>query len=88
MGIGRTIFYNEAMELGMQDAVVHFWDRSLHIESAMKTENGKALAREGTQRMEIFSQWCSEGKKVPKSYPLESADIRSVANGTNHRSEL
>ena len=71
-------------ELGMQDAVEHFSDKLLHIERAMKTETGKALARERAQRVEIFSQWWSEESKVPKSYPFGSAGAGGTADGASH----
>ncbi|KAK3701568.1 hypothetical protein LTR37_015422 [Vermiconidia calcicola] len=62
IGIGRVFTYgaSKAPERGMQGCIDHFTDKLENIEGMMKTETGKSIARERTQRLKDFRQWWEE----------------------------
>lgn len=62
VGIGRTFAYGAVKdpERGLQGSIEHFTDKLENIESMMKTETGKQLARERTQRLKEFRRWWEE----------------------------
>ena len=62
IGIGRTFAYTAAKvpERGMHGCIEHFTDKLENIEGMMKTDTGKRLARERTQRLKDFRQWWEE----------------------------
>ena len=66
VGIGRVFAFGavKASARGLQGSVDHFDEKLLKIESMMKTETGKKLARERTQRLKDFLQWWNEETKV------------------------
>ena len=66
IGIGRTFTYGAAKNPngGMQSVIEHFTDKLENIEGMMKTDSGKRLARERTQRLKDFRQWWEEENEL------------------------
>ena len=62
IGIGRAFSYTAAKvpERGMQGCIEHFTDKLENIETLMKTDTGKRMARERTQRLKDFRRWWEE----------------------------
>jgi len=62
VGIGRTFSYGaaKAPERGMQGIIEHFTDKLENIEGMMKTDTGRKLARDRTQRLKDFRRWWEE----------------------------
>ncbi|PBP22261.1 HD domain-containing protein [Diplocarpon rosae] len=64
VGIGRTFTFGGAMNAkDMGETMQHFNDKLVRLESMMKTGPGKKLARERTERLEIFMGWWEEEQK-------------------------
>ncbi|KAI1809028.1 HD domain-containing protein [Poronia punctata] len=65
IGIGRTFTFSGAKTKGsMADPIQHFDDKLLKIESMMKTDVGRNLAKERTQRMHEFLKWWQSEEKL------------------------
>ncbi|KAK5172591.1 uncharacterized protein LTR77_002711 [Saxophila tyrrhenica] len=66
VGIARTFAYGaaKASDRGLQGCIEHFTDKLENIEALMKTETGKALARERMQRLKDFRQWWEEENEL------------------------
>ena len=66
IGIGRTFVYGAAKnpDGGMNAVIEHFTDKLENIEGMMKTETGKRLARERTQRLKDFRKWWEEENQL------------------------
>jgi uncharacterized protein len=47
----------------MGETIEHFDDKLERLESMMKTEPGKRLARERTERLKVFKSWWAEEQK-------------------------
>ncbi|KKF93361.1 putative protein YpgQ [Ceratocystis platani] len=60
VGIGRTFLFSGAKGRVMQDSVDHFDEKLLLLAGMMKTETGRQMAIERTQRLAIFKQWWME----------------------------
>lgn len=62
IGIGRTFAYGaaKALDRGMEGSIKHFTEKLEMIEGMMKTETGKRMARERTQRLMEFRRWWEE----------------------------
>jgi uncharacterized protein len=45
---------------GMDETIEHFTDKLERLEGMMKTDAGKQMARERTQRLKLFRQWWAE----------------------------
>ncbi|KAF2229380.1 hypothetical protein EV356DRAFT_510953 [Viridothelium virens] len=67
VGIGRTFTYGGAKTgavghagRGLQDTLVHFGEKLERVEALMKTDTGRRLARERTERLAVFKQWWQE----------------------------
>jgi uncharacterized protein len=61
VGIGRTFTYGGAKRGGpMNNTVDHFVEKLELLETMMKTDEGKRLARERTERLATFRQWWAE----------------------------
>lgn len=61
VGIARSFTYH-ALKLkdGLEGAVEHFGDKLVKLESLMKTDTGRHLARERTHRIAQFTDWFNE----------------------------
>jgi uncharacterized protein len=72
IGIGRTFTYGGAKAgRGMGETIQHFEDKLEKLESMMKTDPGKRLARERTERLKIFKRWWEEEEIESKKYFAE-----------------
>lgn len=62
IGIGRVFAYGAAKtpDRGLQGSIDHFTDKLENIEGMMKTETGRVLAHERTQRLKEFRRWWVE----------------------------
>ncbi|KAI0383190.1 hypothetical protein F5Y04DRAFT_30691 [Hypomontagnella monticulosa] len=60
IGIGRTFTFSGSRQSSMTDSIQHFDDKLLKLESMMKTEVGRELAKERTARMREFLKWWEE----------------------------
>lgn len=62
VGIGRVFAFGavKASDRGMQGSIDHFDDKLLKLESMMKTNTGKQLARERTERLKAFLEWWND----------------------------
>lgn len=66
IGIGRAFSFGaaKASDRGMQGSVDHFTEKLEKLEGMMKTEAGKRLAEERTQRLKDFRQWWQEELEI------------------------
>ncbi|XXH03841.1 hypothetical protein Hte_010247 [Hypoxylon texense] len=61
IGIGRVFTFTGARTTrSMDDSIQHFHDKLLKLESMMKTDVGRTLARTKTERMQEFLKWWDE----------------------------
>lgn len=62
IGIGRCFAYGAAKQpdRGLEGSVAHFTEKLENLEGMMKTETGKRLARDRTQRLKEFRTWWQE----------------------------
>ncbi|OJD31934.1 hd domain-containing protein [Diplodia corticola] len=61
IGVGRCFSFGAAKsERSMQGAVDHFEVKLERLEAMMKTETGRRLARERTERLKMFRSWWDE----------------------------
>lgn len=62
VGIARTFAFGavKAPDRGLQGSIDHFTDKLEKLETMMKTETGKQLARERTERLKTFRKWWEE----------------------------
>ncbi|KAJ4146013.1 hypothetical protein LMH87_004843 [Akanthomyces muscarius] len=57
VGIGRTFAFGAAKGRGLEDTIRHFEEKLLKLEGMMKTETGRALARERSERIRLMLEW-------------------------------
>ncbi|CAJ2502701.1 Uu.00g100950.m01.CDS01 [Anthostomella pinea] len=70
IGIGRLFTFGGARtQRSMDDSIQHFHDKLLKIQSMMKTEVGRKLAEERTQRMQEFLKWWGEEAAFSSGLP-------------------
>lgn len=61
IGIGRVFTFTGARtKASMDDSIQHFHDKLLRLKDVMKTDAGRKLAEERTQRMQNFLGWWAE----------------------------
>lgn len=65
VGIGRAFTYGGAVGgkgrgRGMGETIDHFTEKLERLEGMMKTEVGRGMARERTERLKIFRGWWEE----------------------------
>lgn len=62
VGIGRCFTFNAARNAkeSMEDAIRHFEEKLVRLAGMMKTETGRRLAVERTERIELFRSWWVE----------------------------
>lgn len=51
---------DEALDSSMDDSMVHFVEKLERLEGMMKTETGRRMARERTERLRMFRGWWEE----------------------------
>lgn len=72
VGIGRTFTFGGAKGgRPMGETIQHFDDKLEKLESMMKTEPGRILARERTERLKTFKRWWEEEEKESREYFAE-----------------
>ncbi|KAF7190107.1 hypothetical protein HII31_08438 [Pseudocercospora fuligena] len=66
VGIGRVFAFGavKGADRGLQGSIDHFDDKLLKLESMMKTETGRRLARERTERLRQFKEWWKEENEM------------------------
>lgn len=66
IGIGRTFAYGaaKAPDRSLEGSLDHFTEKLEKIEGMMKTETGKRMARERTQRLQDFRQWWEDESRL------------------------
>lgn len=57
VGIGRVFAFGGAKGRALDDSLFHFEEKLLKLESMMKTDYGRELARERTERMRLMKEW-------------------------------
>lgn len=57
VGIGRTFAFGGAKGRTLEDTLEHFDDKLLLLEGMMKTETGRTLAKERSDRLKAFASW-------------------------------
>lgn len=61
IGIGRVFTYGGAKTTrSLQGSVNHFDQKLLHLVPLMKTQTGRQMAHERTERLRLFKQWWDE----------------------------
>lgn len=60
VGIGRTFTFGGARGRGMEETIQHFEVKLENLEAHMKTETGRAMAKERTRRIKQFRSWWVE----------------------------
>ncbi|KAI1443471.1 hypothetical protein F5Y02DRAFT_202940 [Annulohypoxylon stygium] len=71
IGIGRVFTFTGARtQRSMADSIEHFHDKLLRLESMMKTDVGKRLARQRTERMQEFLMWWDEEAAFSNGSPV------------------
>ncbi|UKZ80325.1 hypothetical protein TrVFT333_008083 [Trichoderma virens FT-333] len=57
VGIGRAFTFGGAKGRGLGDSIGHFEEKLLKLETMMKTDVGREMARERTERMRLMQEW-------------------------------
>ena len=60
VGVGRAFTFGGAKNQSMERTIVHFEEKLIHLEDMMKTDMGRQLARERTERIQSMQQWWQE----------------------------
>lgn len=68
VGVGRAFTFGGAKNQTMEQTIAHFAEKLVNLEGMMKTEMGKRLARERTERIRTMQEW----------WRLETKDIGDV----------
>ncbi|KAJ5714316.1 uncharacterized protein N7483_011497 [Penicillium malachiteum] len=71
-GIGRTFTFSGAKNRNMQDSRDLFSHKLVKLEGLMKTETGREIAHERTQRLLAFQTWWDEEIAVLKDWDYAS----------------
>lgn len=57
VGIGRVFAFGGAKGRGLGDSIDHFEEKLLKLETMMKTDVGREMARERTERLRLMQEW-------------------------------
>ncbi|PTB67682.1 hypothetical protein BBK36DRAFT_1168061 [Trichoderma citrinoviride] len=57
VGIGRAFTFGGAKGRALDDSIGHFDQKLLKLEGFMKTDVGREMARERTERMRLMQEW-------------------------------
>lgn len=57
VGVGRTFAFGGARGRSLEDTIEHFGDKLVRLEGMMKTEAGRRMARERTERLLQMQEW-------------------------------
>ncbi|KAF7533957.1 hypothetical protein G7054_g6626 [Neopestalotiopsis clavispora] len=73
VGIGRCFTFGGARtERAMDDTVKHFDEKLVRLEGMMKTDVGRQLAKERTERLILFQKWWEEETAFAAASPIPS----------------
>ncbi|KAH6652860.1 HD domain-containing protein [Truncatella angustata] len=73
VGIGRCFTFGGAKsERAMDETVQHFDDKLVRLQGMMKTEVGRQLAKERTERLIIFQKWWVEETAFAVASPVSA----------------
>lgn len=80
IGIGRAFTYGGAKNHkgGMAETIDHFRTKLTHLESRMKTKEGRRLAFIRTQRLKIFGRWWQEEMGLARAETGDMAWVQEV----------
>jgi uncharacterized protein len=57
VGVGRAFAFGGAKNRDLDNTMEHFEEKLVRLEGMMKTEEGRRLARERTERIELMQRW-------------------------------
>jgi len=60
VGIGRAFAFGGAKNRAMDNTIEHFEEKLVRLEGMMKTAEGRKLARQRTERIELMQSWWRE----------------------------
>lgn len=73
VGIGRCFTFGGAKsERAMDETVQHFDDKLVRLQGMMKTDVGRHLAKERTDRLVLFQKWWAEETAFASAAPIIS----------------
>ncbi|KAK3627439.1 hypothetical protein LTR56_019240 [Elasticomyces elasticus] len=66
IGVGRVFAFGavKAADRGLEGSIEHFVEKLERVETMMKTETGRRMARERTQRLQMFRGWWEEEQRL------------------------
>lgn len=64
VGVGRAFAFGGAKNRDMGQTIEHFEEKLVRLEGMMKTEEGRRLARERTERIVLMQKWWREETEV------------------------
>lgn len=74
VGIGRCFtFGGTKPDRSMDDSIQHFEDKLVRIQGMMKTDTGKELAKQRTERLLQFREWWNDEAAFAAGSPASSA---------------
>ncbi|KAK2129643.1 hypothetical protein NOF04DRAFT_1369060 [Fusarium oxysporum II5] len=73
VGIARTFAFGGAKSRTLENTMEHFDDKLLLLEGMMKTEEGRRMARERTERLRLMKAWWQEETSELKAQSVWSA---------------
>ncbi|KAH8169224.1 HD domain-containing protein [Sarocladium implicatum] len=60
VGVGRCFAFGASKGRGLEDSIAHFEEKLVRLEGMMKTKEGRRLARERTERVQLMMKWWEE----------------------------
>jgi uncharacterized protein len=88
VGIGRAFTYGGAAGgkgrgRGMGETIEHFTEKLERLEGMMKTEVGRGMARERTERLRVFRGWWEEEQGWADGQQAVAGVAQTVSGGLN-----
>jgi uncharacterized protein len=69
VGIGRTFAFGGAKNRPMEETMRHFDEKLVLLEGMMKTDTGRRMAKERTDRLRLMQEWWdAETKDIPADF--------------------
>lgn len=60
VGVGRCFAFGASKGRDLEDSIAHFEEKLIRLEGMMKTKEGKRLAKERTERVQLMMDWWTE----------------------------
>jgi uncharacterized protein len=60
VGIGRAFTFGGAKNQSMEGTMAHFAEKLVNLEGMMKTDKGRSMARERTERLRRMQEWWAD----------------------------